>query len=513
MIEVNKNLARQLNPIFGYNENNCTFSSEDLNSVRSICVSKKDLKYLGYFSYLADLSIDSFPSISDEDLLNLSVLTPNLKSLKIKEQNALFNLDFTNFKNLEELCIIHNDNVSNLKGISHLKRLTFYDNKDFNNVDEILNLILDNKQINLVVDIVYYLDIRRKLVESNESLDILDNVIWVESIGLRDFKTYYYSNKEMDEVIETISYYSSLYVYDNDDEMMRFTILYALFITKFNEDDSECENLYLISNVNKVFTYLRGGRLTLAEAFQMLIRFQNIKSYVVYSLGASDLIGYVGGEKIFSLLGDSDYAVLRVLLDNKYYYLDIAWDTLVNFHGLFDKLRFFLFSKDELKLKHKFVGEGNITNTYSYHGDDSDELIAKAKDRIKEVDEVIDDVERYKDMITGKEFEMAVSKIMINDFKKDLENLDIDSDEYKTKMANLIKEEENLDLISDDLLKFNNSRKDIINSYSKLLLNRYLGICGTYDRDKEISKLKERKKLGLISTYLYNLLIECMEDN
>ena len=115
---------------------------------------------------------------------------------------------------------------------------------------------------------------------------------------------------------------------------MKFGVLYSWMINnmKFvNEDDPEGENLNLISNVNKVFSYSRGGRLSMAKAFQMLLSFVGIKSSVVYSVGATDVIGYFNGEKVCSLLGESDYAVLRVTLDEKDYDCDIAWDALINF--------------------------------------------------------------------------------------------------------------------------------------------------------------------------------------
>ena len=54
-----------------------------------------------------------------------------------------------------------------------------------------------------------------------------------------------------------------------------------------NEDDPDGENLNLISNVNKVFSYGRGGRLTLAKAFQLLLSFVGIKSSGVHSNGFS----------------------------------------------------------------------------------------------------------------------------------------------------------------------------------------------------------------------------------
>jgi hypothetical protein len=295
---------------------------------------------------------------------------------------------------------------------------------------------------------------------------------------------------------------------------MKFCVLYNWVLNnmKFvNEDDPDGENLNLISNVNKVFSYGRGGRLTLAKAFQLLLSFVGIKSSVVYSLGATDVIGMYNGEKVCSLLGESDYAVLRVTLDDKDYYCDIAWDTLINFHGFFDQLRFFLLSKNELKARHKFVGEGNINSTYSYHGDDCDDLLLKAANRIKEVDDIFNDIERLKPDITGLEFNIALLKLDINEIKLELDELDMNSVAYKNKILELTDMEDKIDSISNELISLENNREGIIRSYSNLLLDRYL----KNDMGKELhvilNIIDDKNKLFLISDYVASLLKECVK--
>jgi hypothetical protein len=216
--------------------------------------------------------------------------------------------------------LTHNDNLLDVYGLSKVNKLVFYDNKDYKNIQQIVDyLLLDDKK-SLTLDIVYYVDIANILYDLGESSLVLDKISWIESIGLRKYSTYEYSKGEIESIFKYISFIASKYVYKTDSDIEKFTILYTWMINniKFlNEDDPNGENLNLISNVNKVFSYGRGGRLSFAKAFQLLLSFANIKSSVVYSMGANDVIGFYNDQKVCSLLGESDYAVLRVNLDNR----------------------------------------------------------------------------------------------------------------------------------------------------------------------------------------------------
>jgi len=214
------------------------------------------------------------------------------------------------------------------------------------------------------------------LCENDQDKGILDRFTWVESVGLRKYIIHEYTTDEIKSLIQNVTAIVSKYVYVDDGDIERFGILYKWMTSNIefvNEDDPKNENVETVSNMYKVFNYRKGGRLSFAKAFQLLLSFAGVKSSVVYSLGALESIGYYNGQKVYSLLGTSDYALLRVSIDERYYYCDIAWDSFVSDYKYFDQLRLFLVSKNELKLRHKFVGEGNIEKSYSYHGDDSDD--------------------------------------------------------------------------------------------------------------------------------------------
>ena len=515
MIKISGSLASKLNKILNNSKDNDVFSEFDLSSIKKISLSKYELEYVEYLNNLELLELDSFPSVTNDDILLIVKKLNKLKGLKIKEQNALFDLDLTPLQHLQELCLIHNDNLVNVTGLDKIRRFTFYDNKDFEDIQQIVDFLLNNQNSTITLDVSYYISIVNILFKRNIDVSLLNRFTWVESSGLRKYHTYEYTNAELSSMLNIISSVVSKYIYATDGDIEKFGVLYNWMINniKFvNEDDPKLENVNLVSNVNKVFNYGKGGRLSYAKAFQMLLSFVGIKSSVVYSLGAIDDIGVYNGEKIYSLLGESDYAVLRITLDGRDYYCDVAWDSLILEHGYYDKLRLFLFSKDELKIRHKFVGESNIINTHSYRGDDSDDLIVFSNDRLKEVNETFDDIERLKPNIDGIGLNIAISKFRIREIKSDLDNTEIMSTEYKSLVEELDQLEEQIDLDEAELIRLENSRKGIIVNYSKILVNRYLDCYRNLDYNELIEVLGKKEQVKLLSNYMYKLLRLCVKE-
>lgn len=426
MIELSTSLANTIKERFNINTADNQFSEEQINKITNLEISKDDIELLDKLPNLISVEIESFPSISNEDLEKLSKYVTNLTSIKIKEQSALINLDFSIFPKLESLCLIHNENLESIEGISNLKQFTFYDNKDFQDNIQIINVIANNPNCEFLLDILYYIDLKRYL-EVNRTANIdLNKIKWVDSIGLRKYIIHEYTQEEIDNLMSHLSYITSKYIHKTDGDIEKFGILYRYMLNNIffiNEDDPKGDKDLSdrVNNIYKVFNFGHGGRLSYAKAFQILLAFAGVKSSVVYSLGALDAIGYYNGQKIYSLLGTSDYALLRVTLDGKYYYTDISWDSMVNYYKYFDELRLFLVSKEELQIRHKFVGEGNIEKTYSYHGDDSDDLIIFSIERIKETDNIFDDITSLDSKIAAEE----LNKIVIENIEENREKLNI----------------------------------------------------------------------------------------
>lgn len=515
MLNITGSLANKLNKILNKSLDNMNFSEFELSLVKKVSLSHNDLEYIDYLYNVELLELDSFPSITKEDLNIIASKLKKLKGLKVKEQNALLEIDLSLLQHVEELCLIHNDNLVNVYGLDKIRRFTFYDNKDFKDIKHIVDFLLNNRFSTITLDVSYYIDIVNILFERDIDVKFLDRITWVESVGLRKYHTYEYTNAELDSMLKVTSSIVSKYIYSSDSDIEKFGILYSWMINNVsfvNEDDPKLENVSLVSNVNKVFNFSKGGRLSFAKAFQMLLSFAGIKSSVVYSLGAIDDIGVYNGEKIYSLLGESDYAVLRVTLDEKDYYCDVAWDALMLELGFYDKLRIFLFSKNELKLRHKFVGEANIIHTYSYRGDDSDDLLMFANERIKEVDEIFDDIERLKPEIDGVSLNIAINKSRIRELKSELDVFDNLSNEYVDRVDEMNKLEDQIDLYEADLIRLENSRKNIIVNYSKLLVERYLDSYKNLDYSELMYVLGKKEEIKLVSTYMYKLFELCVKE-
>ena len=141
--------------------------------------------------------------------------------------------------------------------------------------------------------------------------------------------------------------------------------------------------------------------------------------------------------------------------------------------------------------------------------DDSEIYITPTK---KEVDELFDDIERLKPDISGKELNVAITKLKINDLKNEIDDLDMNSSLYKDKMLDLTKLEDEIDSLTADIVRFENEREGIINSYSNLLIRRYLNDDVNIDLSKLEEILIKKIKTMEISEYLTSLLELCLKN-
>lgn len=480
------------------------FSKEELDNVKRISLSKNDIESLAYFSNLEELYLDIFPSVNDEDLKRISNLCPNIKVLKVQEQNAIWKLDLRNFSRLESLEVIHNDNLNDIVGMGKLKSFTFYDNKEYDNIKQLVdNLMFDGNAINKI-DITYYVYIVRRLVELGKSKELLNSFRWIESVGIRDFKVTEYGIEEVEELFTMLSDIVYKYTFVTDGESEKYGVLYQWMLDNVsfvNEDENVMENVSNFDTVNKVFSYMVGGRLTYAKAFQLLLTVAGVNTKLVYSVGADESIGYYDGKKIYSLLGNSDYALLRVMLDGKIYYCDIAWDCMIKNFIFADSLRMFLISKDELQRRQKFIGEGNIVKSYSYHGDDADDLIMYAKDRIVEVDGVFDEIEKNDSMLLGAQLNYSFVDSELKVSRERLKKYNIESEGYRDISLSIKTSEDLLNNYLEDIHKYEKNNKMILSKYEKFIKDKYYGVDEQQDIDMRLVSYE-------ISEYIYGIISE-----
>ncbi len=493
-------------------------NSDQLQSITSIAVAKNDISSLSLFPNLISVDLEAFPSVTTDDLMLLAKTIPNLKCLKIKEQSALITIDFAVFTNLEELCLIHNENLENITNIPKLNKLIFYDNKEFVDSDIIVDFVANNLHCNVSLDILYYTDILKYLVNHSECDINLKNIHWFESVGLRKYLVHEYTNDEIDDLVFRVSFIISKYIHNTDSEIEKFGILYKWMLNNisFINEDDQTGNVDLserVNNIYKVYKNGAGGRLSYAKAFQLLLAAVGIKSSLVYSLGAFDTIGYYNGQKIYSLLGTSDYALLRVTLEDKKYYTDIAWDSMVNDYQYFDELRLFLVSKEELSLRHKFVGEGNIGQTYSYHGDDCDDLIMYATERIKETDKVFNDINHYDTYIEAEKLNNDYLESQIKELIDKVKN-QWDVNSTNQDIINALTKLENEKKYSDEIItKYDEQKKNAIQNSSHYIFEHYIAKDDlALSNNDLIDKLKIRLDNQLLSKYIYDVLVLCINQ-
>ena len=121
-----------------YNKNTI-FLEEELSYVTSLRITATIIDYIDYFPNISKLTFDSTGSISNEVIQKIIDKYPNLKELKINNQDSIRILDVSNLKNLEVLEITSNKNLKKINGIdklSNLYRLSFYDNIVYSDISK-----------------------------------------------------------------------------------------------------------------------------------------------------------------------------------------------------------------------------------------------------------------------------------------------------------------------------------------------------------------------------------------
>ncbi len=516
MVKLSDTLTEAIKDRLNIKVDDNNFTQEQLDKVTYLKVIKDDINYLNLFPNLNRIDFETFPSLTLEDLDTINKLVPKLKCLKIKEQSALINVDFKIFSNLEELCVIHNENLEYTGSLPKLKKLTFYDNKDFNDNKQIVDFLRDNPNCDCLLDIIHYVDVIKEYENTNNKIDTT-NVRWVDSLGLRKYLIHEYTQDELDNLMTYIVFIVSKYIHKTDGDIEKFGVLYRWMLSNIefiNEDDpkGDKELFERVNNIYKVFNFNKGGRLSYAKAFQLLLAYAGVKSSVVYSMGALDAIGYYNGEKVYSLLGTSDYALLRVTLEGKYYYTDVAWDSMVNYYKFFDELRLFLVSKEELSIRHKFVGEGNIDKTYSYHGDDCDDLIMYSIERIKETDDIFERITSFDSLLLGETINKKYLDNKVVTLTNKLKEINKEASTYMEVENELKETQKELGLIQLRVRDYEDQKEIEQIKYVDYFMTHYLTEEEmSLDNEKLIQRLDDKVKNYLLSKYVYEILYDLIK--
>lgn len=499
-----------------YLDSDVCFTEEELSYIVEISIGKNDIKYLNYFKNIEYLEISLYPSIDDNDLIYIFNRFKNIKSISIANQTDLRKIDFTKVNDLNEIIIINNDNLTyviNMNNCKNLKRVSLFNNKSLFEFNSIFEYVLRNESLSSVeIDISYFVDCISYLRKINKPVSLFNKIDWVEATGLRNKNYYKYTHNEVFNIFKIVNDSLSKYIYAEDGNTEKFGIAYQWFINNFRFFNTDVN--MVDDNVGKVFTFGYGSRLTFAKAFQFLLSVVGIDSDMVYSIGALDTIGYSDGKQLYSLSGNTDYALLRVKIDGRNYYCDIAWNSMIKEQSFYDNLRLVLVSLDELKIRHQIVGNETDKKSSSYSSKGIEELLLFSSDRIEKVDKMLFDIEQYRTDMNKVEFNLNNTDKEINDLKIEIDKLDIDSVEYKNSFDKLIKLEDKIIDLENELNDYNQKRYEVIKSYKNDIISGYLGLASNskININELIGKLDNIYDYGFISSYIYKLVISVLKE-
>ena len=104
MIRLSDNLSRYVRKALKITDEKVNmFSEEELARITSISISRDDISVVKYFKNLIHIDFNSYPSLTTEDVVFIGNELPNISSLKIKEQNSIYRLDLSSYKNLKRI--------------------------------------------------------------------------------------------------------------------------------------------------------------------------------------------------------------------------------------------------------------------------------------------------------------------------------------------------------------------------------------------------------------------------
>lgn len=508
MIELSLKLTEYVNKYLGVEEK--SFSEDVLSNVTKLELSKTDIPFLRYFPNVNSVEFNGFPSINQTDLDEVAAIVPKLNELIVKEQSALLSINLEMFFFLEKLSIISNDNLTNIFNIEKLvklKEFTLYNNKKL----DITNLYEYIKELNvdLKIDLIYYYAITNYLI--NEGVDIselfYERVKFVDCYGYRNVHIKTLKTDALMSLVNNICDIVSLYCFKSDTDIKKFCVLHKWMldnIVYINEDVEEHLEYY---GVVDAFVYKKAGRLSYARVFQLLLIFAGIETSLVYSSGVTNLIGKYQNVDLLSFDGNGDYAMVRSLIDGKYYYTDIAWNKRTLEENCYDDLKIMLVSKDDLLLKHSLVGEGIVDKTSTYNFKVIEEINDEVKNTIHDVDYLFKEVEISDDNVVASSQMFAENNSEIEELKRKISQEEVGTELYNSLVEELISLEKVINSYNKILVKYNDGQKAIINKYSNFILNKYFGVMSNDNIDDiMINKLELQNKYHVVSKYLYDLL-------
>lgn len=338
------------------------FSMSELNNIEEYKVinpSRNSLDGIEYLRNLKSLTIETLTdksfkesrniaSISSTDALRIEML-PNLKELKIINQNGIKKLDLSRLPNLEQVIITDNANLESLK-VHNLAKLNIFhcfNNKQLLSIPNLNELIKGNSLDSLLLDFILFSD------SINYEKDTYDmDMTSLEKIN--DIKECIFIGDNYITILDALRFHQQ--AISLLDELFKNDIDDIGYIVRV--DDYLAKNIVYDNNATLIDTFnsSRSNSEGFCRCMQYLLKLNNIKSHLVYCLMQDDYLS--SKHKII------DDTVLNI---DSYYnlYCDPCGNSIEYQCGNKEQLPYTLINKDEIFRFHTLsLVERNTENNH-----------------------------------------------------------------------------------------------------------------------------------------------------
>ena len=354
------------------------FKIEDLNKIKSLSITNaSNIDEIGCLQNLTKLKIEGidFNSIKDEYALEINPyinhitdFTPiqNLKKLEylsIKNDVNIKKLSIGNLTNLRKLRLENNPELETLKGLDSLSKL--HDVRIYGtNIKNSINL--ERYMMNTISVENNIIDIKIALNELKRNPNILEiinnykrkgltNIEFAETNGFVDYTEL--DTRDLQQMIEELK--KELKNYNRLNDLDKIAKIYKIIVEKYHFADEQLKERQIIISKfkNQKFpAYMKKYMASLHSSYN-LFHFKegnceghvNLMSIMLNLVGIDSFIVHCKDKRFKNYRGDTNHAMIRVKLKNKWYYCDPTINKSKS-------NEFFLKNKYQLEKTHEISG-------------------------------------------------------------------------------------------------------------------------------------------------------------
>lgn len=402
--ELRKNNNRV--PNLEYNK----FTKEELNKIIKLKISNggiKNISELEYCTNLKELEISSsiakkmanvnsgylhnpindykFMQVSIEDFSVIEKLS-NLEYLKIENVSTISTLDLSNLKNLYLLDLSNNQNLTNVRGLENLEQLVelklFRNNiKTPIDLEKLLQQNLNDVQLdfdlypNLIKRNTNIYEIICKYKNNGYSFKFSENLSGLKTNDILPIKMNEMHNKAQEILKEIIK--------EDYSDIEKVVAIYYYLLNNVSYDwerlnaSKNNENIYskngevIVSGETLKANYDRRNSSynAIMEGKSVCEGYTNMMHYLLNIAGIeSRTVSCNIGEEVEYVGYNSNHSIIRVNIDNGWYYFDPTND------GIDNNIKYFFKTKEEISKTHKLSMDEVIINNVENKSYTNEEL-------------------------------------------------------------------------------------------------------------------------------------------